>query len=342
MENKRERLKYVDLIRVIAMVTVLVCHYTRSLEYAGVGYVNKILPDSIFNVYLGSFGVSLFFIVSGISLMYTYSGKIGAKKYFKKRILGIYPMYWIAYLIAFLYFFVKNRGFYTDTPKIKILLTVIGMDGYTNWFGDNFYLLGEWFLGCIIILYILFPLLKLGIEKKPVLTGIIIGLIYVLTCIFYRGPMPLQCVFLVRIPEFALGMYFVKYGWKVNLPIAAVCTAILVVSSFVDLSMINTVHVTVVMGVASFTLITYICKFIKVQAFHNICEMIGKYSYAVFLCHHVLIQELAYHFSGKVIGRTENYILFLLCLILTGIVTKLLYMCNSAVINKCREIHLIK
>ncbi len=342
MENKKERLKYVDVIRVIAMVAVLVCHYTRSLEYAGVGFVNKILPDSIFNVYMGSFGVSLFFIVSGVSLMYTYSGDIDLKKYFKKRFLGIYPMYWIAYIIAFLYFFMKNRGFYTETPRIKILLTAIGMDGYTNWFGDNFYLLGEWFLGCIIILYILFPLIKLGIDKKPIATGLIISIIYVVTCIFYSGPMPLQCLFLVRIPEFAFGMYLVKYGWKIKLPVASVCAALLIISSLVDLSMIHTIHVTIVMGITSFVVVIYICNFIKSQAFYNVCEKIGKYSYAVFLCHHVIVQELSYKFTGKVFGRLENYIMFVLYIVLTGVVAKALFAINDYAIGKSREIGLMK
>ena len=63
--TKKARLNYLDVLRVIAILPVIVCHYTRSQEYAGVGFVNKILPDSFFSVYLGDYGVAIFFAVSG-------------------------------------------------------------------------------------------------------------------------------------------------------------------------------------------------------------------------------------------------------------------------------------
>ena len=69
-KSQRERILYFDLIKLIAMLCVFVCHFTRSLEAAVVGFDFKILPDTVFSVYLGSFGVTLFFIVSGAALMY--------------------------------------------------------------------------------------------------------------------------------------------------------------------------------------------------------------------------------------------------------------------------------
>ena len=54
------------------------------LAAAGVGYDVKILPDTVCGVYLGDFGVCIFFVLSGISLMYTYQGKLDIKQYFKK------------------------------------------------------------------------------------------------------------------------------------------------------------------------------------------------------------------------------------------------------------------
>ena len=75
-EEVKKRLYYLDIIKLCALVLVFVCHYTRSLESRGVGFVCKVLPDSIFHLYIGSFGVTLFFIASGASLMYVYQKEI--------------------------------------------------------------------------------------------------------------------------------------------------------------------------------------------------------------------------------------------------------------------------
>lgn len=40
-KSQRERILYFDLIKLIAMLCVFVCHFTRSLEAAGVGFVLK-------------------------------------------------------------------------------------------------------------------------------------------------------------------------------------------------------------------------------------------------------------------------------------------------------------
>ena len=125
---KKERLAYLDIIRTIAVISVLVCHYTRALESNGIGYLNKILPDFPFSLYLGSYGVSLFFIISGASLMYVYSEKCEVLTFFKKRFWAIYPMFWLAYIIAFLYNFWVNKGMFYAYPKSRFLLTFFGKE----------------------------------------------------------------------------------------------------------------------------------------------------------------------------------------------------------------------
>ena len=72
---KKERLVYFDIIKFIAVICVFTVHFTRTLEYF-LNFDFKILPDRIFGVYLGGFGVTLFFITSGASLMYVYDEKL--------------------------------------------------------------------------------------------------------------------------------------------------------------------------------------------------------------------------------------------------------------------------
>ena len=68
---KKQRLFYLDLIRAVALVCILVIHFNAAVT----GYFT--LPSKLFgsvlpfNIYLGDFGSSLFFMVSGAALQYT-------------------------------------------------------------------------------------------------------------------------------------------------------------------------------------------------------------------------------------------------------------------------------
>lgn len=332
--SKKERLKYVDLLRIIAIIPVVVCHWTRGLEYAGVTYESKILPDEIFSLYLGGFGVAVFFVLSGISLMYTYEGKLDIKKYFYKRFVGIYPMFWIAWIIAFCYYFVINHGnYYTNAPKWTMIWSFLGLDGYFSTFGANWYLLGEWFLGCLLFLYLLFPILKWGIEKHPVVTGIIIVTVYLVLSIFYKGAIHRNNFFLFRVPEFAFGMYFVKYWKKPNVASGIITLAFLAFMQlfpfhkFLDdeTFFFTAVYRNTLVGIATVVCVCWLCSYIKADGFFGLCAKISKYGYAVFLTHHVIITEYTKAFSGQHFGILKNYIAFFILVVITGVASVLLY-----------------
>lgn len=339
--SKKERLKYVDLLRLIAMIPVVAVHWTRGLEYSGVSTDSKVLPDIIFSIYLGGFGVAIFFVLSGISLMYTYDGKLDLKKYFYKRFLGIYPMFWVAWLIAFMYYFVVNKGaYYTTAPKWTMIWTVLGMDGYFSGFGPNWYLLGEWFLGCIIFLYLLFPVLKWGIEKHPVVTGIIIMLVYAVVSVVYNdGPIPKNQLVLLRIPEFAFGMYFVKYWKKPNLPAGLISLAVLIFmqlfpfDDIIKLPWYVVIYRHTVVGIVAVIFVCWVCTYIKSDKFFNACAQISKYCYPVFLTHHVIITEFTKHFSGAHFGILQNYIGFFIVIVLTAIASVILFKLDKGIKN---------
>ena len=72
---KKQRLFYLDLIRAVALVCILVIHFNAAVT----GYFT--LPSKLFGsvlpfgIYLGDFGSSLFFMVSGAALRYTSPGQ---------------------------------------------------------------------------------------------------------------------------------------------------------------------------------------------------------------------------------------------------------------------------
>lgn len=116
---KKERLLYLDLIKLVAVIMVFTIHFTRTLEYAQINFTTHVLPDTLFGMYLGSYGVTLFFIVSGAVLMYIYGDKeIDLASYYKKRFLGIYPMFWLAFAI---FFIAKEISYIRALPKVSIM-----------------------------------------------------------------------------------------------------------------------------------------------------------------------------------------------------------------------------
>ncbi len=106
-----------------------------------------------------------------------------------------------------------NRG----ASKVSFLLTIFGMDGYFFYKINDFYILGEWFLGCIILLYLCFPILRILLLKYPKRLFTFVILLYFFVVHRYIFRMEIDRNILTRLPEFVIGMYFAQYIKKLNL-----------------------------------------------------------------------------------------------------------------------------
>lgn len=315
---KKERLFYLDFIRALATILILMTHFNALYIYSYPDNIDKaILFCRPFNIYIGNWGVALFFIISGASLMYVYSEKLEVKDFFKKRFLSLFPLFWFCYVLFFFWQFYENKGMPAGIPKINMLFTIIGFDGYLSGLGvpvATFYILGEWFLGAIILLYLIFPLLRIGVKKYPVITAIVIGIVYILGTFVYKGSLNQSCIIFNRIPELAFGMYFVEYWKKIPALGAGVSVIALVLNTILKPEWNSTFQTTYV-GIASFCVLVYVGQYIKWNWLQKLCKTIGKYSYAVFLVHHVLIYKIADSFDLGNICLSNSYLLFTLCTI---------------------------
>lgn len=188
----------------------------------------------------------------------------------------------------------------------------------------NFYILGEWFLGAIILLYMIFPLLRIGVKKYPVLSALIVGIIYIVCSSICSGGLTKSCIIFNRIPEMIFGMYFIEYYNKVNVKVAIISLLICIINSFVDFPFNSTIQTTYV-GIAAFMLLVYISTHLNNSMLIKFCEKISKYSYAVFLVHHILIQEITKSYDMSTISRTNSYVLFILCCVVIGFFAKILF-----------------
>ena len=99
----------------------------------------------------------------------------------------------------------------------SFLFTLFGMDSYVDSFGIPSCSLGigEWFLGCLIMMYVLFPLLRILIIKRPYMTFAIATLYYALMIDKYYdfkllSTVPMFTNFTIKIYDFILGMFIAR------------------------------------------------------------------------------------------------------------------------------------
>lgn len=121
---------------------------------------------------LGIIGVNIFFIASGVGLAISQKNKT-FKMFFLRRIMKIFPTYWLFLSITLLHFLFKGLN-------INWLDFLVHYAGIHSFFPEFTYGISTplWFVGVILQLYLLFPILHRMYQKiHPILFfGIIIFL----------------------------------------------------------------------------------------------------------------------------------------------------------------------
>lgn len=147
------KIEELDFIRAVCAIGIILFHISS--------YVSKTAPKLMYRYANGTFGalfVGVFLLISGGVLYYNYPEVKNLSTFYYKRWKSIFPMFYI----TFLFFFIRNviaehAVFYNGDPW-KLLLSVFGLDGYLNYKYPGYYIVGEWFLGAIVLLYVLYPI----------------------------------------------------------------------------------------------------------------------------------------------------------------------------------------
>lgn len=341
-ESMKKRIVSLDVIRVFSCLCVLLVHFNAAISGWTGGifvYPNSLLGNYILSgrVYIGGLGVSLFFILSGASLMYTHKPERGLRYFYKKRVFNIYPMFWIAFAIATAFDFLSNKAMGFAKPA-NILYSIAGMDGYFGTLGlitTEYYKLGEWFLGCIILLYVLFPLLYKGIERKPILTTGCVCAIYIL-CIRLVpvfGYTIDQIAFVLRIPEVLLGMLFIRYDMlKRPLRLMGLGVGVFVLAVLFR-NNISSLTLCIATALAVFVVLnSMVCLLAKFNIRWSGFTALANLTYPVFLIHHWLIHTMVKGFDLKALPRVYALALLLVWTALLLLLSKLLVKANKRLV----------
>ena len=308
---EKKRSFALDFIRLLAMLSVFLFHL--NLYYTGSDTVVKIPLHLGRNITLGVFGSVLFFILSGYTSAMSYQpGEKAVRRYYKKRALSIFPMFYIAYLIAFLFV-----NFPAGQYGKRLLFTLLGMDGYLQMYGiGTYHLVGEWFLGCVLLLYLFFPLLELGARKSPIPLAAGALLLKAAACILVlRGIIPETDV-LFFMPDFAAGILLGKRRDRIPHAVGAVSGAVLLLLVLIPFPKPFEYALISLTGVSGFLFLLYLGQLLEapqggfVSMIRKAVTVTAGYSFAAFLVHHVVMGQV-YQGLSKYSPGLGQYLLFL-------------------------------
>jgi len=110
---------------------------------------------------------TIFFFISG-GVLYHNNNRINSlKRFYYKRWKAIYPMFYVAWLWQYFERVIANHSFFykESISPFRFVFTILGIDGYFLYRFNNYYILGEWFLGAIVLLYMFYPCFLHGVNK---------------------------------------------------------------------------------------------------------------------------------------------------------------------------------
>ena len=294
---KKSYLKSIVFSRSICSLGIVIFHY---FEHANGNY--KLYFKNA-NYDIGYMLVTCFFCMSGTVLFFNYPEIKFKKKFYYKRWKSILPSYYICNFYFYISISLITHKLIYKKPLYKLLLNLIGLDGYliSSYSINAFNLVGEWFLGAIIIIYILYPFLLIIINMNIFVVFFAIFTNYYL---MYSSK-----IFGVVIPEkniitcmisFYFGMIVIKSkkNYLENklilvffISLLAIITLFKIHSSFVLIKQIQ--------GFSLYIIIIHAGEFIMSKRYTKFFFFINNLSYSIFLYHHRIIWDFLSIFNPK-------------------------------------------
>ncbi len=307
--SRQPRVLAFDIIRVVAMFWVVTFHF---------GYAYKELTSRVFNFFcyaknfdFGNVAVTLFFALSGLLLYNRYGQRdnLSLRNFFVRRSMKIYPPFWLMNLyIVFTmarHWLAEGNPFFLGNP-LKLLLTVLGIDGLAQAYGFQTYFFGgEWFIGAILLLYLLFPCLAAAYRRKP---GLLLEVLLVGYTLQFLLPIDLD--YYMNILPFTLVLKFV-FGFVLagslekmkNKVFLGSCFALAVLLLAIDIpGILKADFLGFVFALTIFPLLLFCGHLGEKSSFlHSVIGWLAAISYPAFLVQHVVIKWMQLLFQ-KVFG----------------------------------------
>lgn len=289
------RLYNLDYLRGLAAFGIMIYHYlTWALgTFSANTFVGRI----------GIYGVSIFYVLSGLTLFFVYYDKMNFSRqeifvFFKKRIFRIFPLLWFVTIIGIL----LSR----KTPDFfDLFLNLTGLFGFVKW--NVYFSAGIWSIGNELVFYTFFPCFVLFAKSNRLLLAglsVVLLLFYLYFAFGKLDPAltlseqwrdyvnPLNQVFLF-LGGFLIGLLFNKS--KVNNIV--IITLLLIGLLLFILHPTQGSAISLVTG-ANRLIFTFCCflicfSFYKLSfrlpsIIHNPLTLLGEASYSIYLLHPII------------------------------------------------------
>lgn len=312
----------IDILRSIACLMIVFMHLS---EYVDVIYL---IPFS------GTFGLGLFFFLSGftIHLNNNIYNLTDSFRFLKKRIVRVYPLYWVA-LIVFLVFF--------QILKIKYVLNLNSLGMLIHFIGAQIILSPEyvspvftlWFISLILVYYSLYPiiiLLSKNNRKKIVLISLVLLSFFIALRYFFNI---IETRFFIYYGIFIGGIIASKSNtflsnlynkYFIFLSIIILTISLIIFHKLFPLHSLNPNHTIIeeITGILLLNIIMFFfvfSAFSLVKLFAKLFEKINFFfysfafsSYSIYLFHVPFLAILQKFFMGTLqIGKIYNEIIFI-------------------------------
>lgn len=156
-----KRIQSLDYMRGLLAVAVMVYHYA---SWSGMQLNSETVLGR-----LGIYAVSMFYILSGLSLGIVYRGRLNRSKaildFYIKRVFRIFPLFWLALCLTLAYQIsstINTENIYIF-DKWKVFLNFSLLFGFLE--PTAYLTTGAWSIGNEMVFYALFPLILLIANK---------------------------------------------------------------------------------------------------------------------------------------------------------------------------------
>ena len=346
MINIINRDSSIDTLRVLACLLVILSHY--SYTYEGSVHLNI---AGIFGGLTGRLGVSLFFAISGYLASISLQRLDSLIQFYATKFIRIVIPWFISYWV--LTFIIICIGFISpvynvDVPFYKVIFqngslfeSILFMVPYETYLAAKFYnfeylFIGEWFLGTLVIMYIIAPFIKKGLSKSVFTTsiGVIAISIGSYMLLHHLGDY-VWWLWVTRLPEFVLGMILYQYKEVlIQKKIIYGCLAIGLAGFIVNYQFNQDTHILwriISLNPLSFlvTMPSIYFLFILIRRVQRIpgIEYINKLAvigYAIMLIQHVVIYLVMHHVPINQVSRYGIVFLFYFIIILIILISHII------------------
>lgn len=147
---------------------------------------------------IGYAGVEIFFLLSGLGLVFSLEKSESLVEFYKRRVVKIVPLFLMASVVMYAVKFNED-----PFRPLHFVATISGVDLLLGAGAGSFF----WFIPALLLFYFFSPLLYRFIKTESFRLFLLLSFVYFLFLIVFSIVSPSNLIWYIRLPVFILGLY---------------------------------------------------------------------------------------------------------------------------------------